>query len=277
MSFLYKSVAVEIAPYLTSTLKFEQICAFQPFVRWFARLQNSLTSTPISGGTNSPAPTYYLLKKIDVTDADFFGKEQTKLGFLKIRATVENEAGQHLPGIVLLRGQSVTILVLIYPEESVTVDGFDDSRAFAVLTVQPRIAGAIMTSVELPAGMLDPTDTRDSSGGLSFTAQRELKEESGIEIGRHELQPLYTTGGGVYMSAGLCDEQLQFFYVRKVMPQAEINELQGKFGGASDEAERITLQVVPFNDLISTATPDAKTLCAVALYHNLKLLSKYEH
>ncbi|KAK9241866.1 hypothetical protein V1506DRAFT_549329 [Lipomyces tetrasporus] len=41
-------------------------------------------------------------------------------------------------------------------------------------------------------------------------------------------------------------------------------------GGAEEEiGERITLRVIPLNELL-TATQDAKTFCAFALYNSLK-------
>ncbi|KAK7207206.1 hypothetical protein BZA70DRAFT_252882 [Myxozyma melibiosi] len=259
-SFTYNSVRVEIPAYLSSTLGAEQVQKFPPFVRWFERLQASLASTA-SGGVGK----YYQLKNIEIQSADFFAKG-TKLGFLKIKALVEDDTGSSLPGIVLLRGQSVAILVLVYPSLDPAANNpadYDD----IIITIQPRIAGADMAMAEIPAGMYDPEDNR-----LSFAAQRELKEECGIEVVADDMRPLLSAAadraGGIFPSAGALDEQLQFFYCRKLMHARDIEELEGRAGGAEDEREKITLKVVPLSDLI-TATLDAKAIIAAALYNNL--------
>ncbi|KAK9451699.1 uncharacterized protein V1518DRAFT_409284 [Limtongia smithiae] len=279
ISFVYNSVKVEIAPHLTSSLSHDAVVKFPPFVSWVSRLQSSLQSSPVRGGYGSTdPPSYYELKKINITSADFFGSKKDKLGFLKLDALVENDKGNRLPGIVFLRGQSVSILVLLYPSEQPDTDNLedlDDSQAQVVLVVQPRVPGATMAMVEIPAGMYDANDASSSEGGtLKYTAQRELKEECGIEITPKELRPLYTTNGGIYMSAGACDEQMQFFVCKKVLSVEEIQMLEGKFGGAEEETgERITVRILPFSELL-TATQDSKTLCALALYAGAKRHNK---
>ncbi|KAJ8102044.1 hypothetical protein POJ06DRAFT_266657 [Lipomyces tetrasporus] len=273
VTFLYKSVRIEIAAHLTAILAAEQVHSFPPFVRWFARVQQSLLTTPVKGGATSTDATFYHLKKVDIQSADFFGKAKDKLGFLKFTAIVEDDYGRRLPGVVFLRGQSVAILLLVYPSHDPEAEDpadYDDSKAKVILTVQPRVAAASMSVTEIPAGMFDLDDSAEESGSLSFTAQRELKEECGLEIKAKDIIPLYTHDGGIYMSAGGCDEQIQFFYCRKLMSESYIKDLEGKFGGAEEEiGERITLRVTPLNELL-TATQDAKTFCAFTLYNSLK-------
>ncbi|KAK9240778.1 hypothetical protein V1525DRAFT_138732 [Lipomyces kononenkoae] len=270
VTFLYQSVRVEIAPHLTPILAPEQVQKFQPFVRWFTRLQTSLRTTPVKGGATRVEPTFYRLTKVDIQSADFFGQAKNKLGFLKLKATVEDDYGRTLPGVVFLRGQSVAILVIVYPAHSPEAEDpsdYDDSKANVILTIQPRVAGATMNSVEIPAGMLDSDDKAEDGGSLSFTAQRELKEECGITINANDMKPLFTQAGGIYTSAGASDEQIQFFYCKKLMRDSDIKALQGRFGGAEKEiGERITLKIVPLNQLL-TATQDAKAIIALALYN----------
>ncbi|KAK9489879.1 hypothetical protein V1508DRAFT_406776 [Lipomyces doorenjongii] len=262
-TFLYNSVRVEIAPHLTPILAAEQVQKFQPFVRWFTRLQQSLRMTPVKGGATSTDPSFYRLKKVDIQSADFFGPAKNKLGFLKLMATVEDDNGRTLPGVVFLRGQSVAILVLVYPSRDPEAEDpidFDDSKANVILTIQPRI----------PAGMFDPDDSAEDGGKLSFTAQRELKEECGLAINAKDMKPLYTYDGGIYTSAGASDEQIQVFYCKKLLSESAIKGLQGKFGSAEKEiGERITLRILPLHDLL-TATQDIKSICALALYRSLQ-------
>lgn len=141
-------------------------------------------------------------------------------------------------------------------------------KAHVIITIQPRIAGSNMAMQEIPAGMFDPGDESDN-GSLSFTAQRELREECGIEVTPADMRPLYTTDGGVYTSCGASDEQIQFFYCKKLMDAHEMAQLEGRIGGDESEREKITLRLVPLRDLL-TATQDIKAMCAAALYNNLE-------
>ena len=71
---------------------------------------------------------------------------------------------------------------------------------------------------------------------------------------------------GVLPSAGGCDEFLRLFVYRTTMPQARLDELQGKL--ILEEGENIALKVRPLNTLWKCS--DAKALCSLALYTNLK-------
>ncbi|KAK9477757.1 hypothetical protein V1514DRAFT_332925 [Lipomyces japonicus] len=295
ISFVFKSIPVTIPSHLVATgLSQSHVEQFGPFVNWITKLTSSLQSTPVKGGFNDSknnnknknndndveVGTFYYLKSVHVQSADFFGNK--KLGFLKVSALVEDNQHRHLPGIVFLRGQSVAMLVLIYPIlDSDILEPYDDSKALVVLSVQPRVASGSMQLVELPAGMLDLDNDQQEGGLLSFTAQRELKEECGLEVHPRDLHALRANtnnhdnndgcGDGIFMSPGACDEQIQFFYCRKKMAQSDIRKLEGRFGGAKNEVgEKITLRVVPFKNLF-TSTQDAKALIALALYSNLKI------
>jgi ADP-sugar diphosphatase len=136
-------------------------------------------------------------------------------------------------------------------------------------------------------------------------AAKELEEETGLSICSSELVDLtalaypavplsrpvrvpHDAGGeetamsgaavcrGVYPTAGGSDEFLRLLSFRKPMARAELDTLLSKIRGASEEAERISLRVVPFQDLWST-TPDCKSLCAVLLYEKLKAAGKLPH
>ncbi|KAK9461719.1 uncharacterized protein V1516DRAFT_622351 [Lipomyces oligophaga] len=277
-SFVYKSVDISIAEHLS--LQPDQVTGFLPFQSWFDRLQDSLSATPVKGGTKVEGTTpesFYRLKSIKVTDADYFGKAQAKLGFLKINALVENDQGQSLPGIVFLRGSSAAMLVLVYPSDNPKANDpadYDDKNAMVVLTIQPRVAGATMSMVEIPAGMCDPSDVDHPGGILTFTARRELEEECGICVEAHDMRPLYSSDtsaakkGGIYMSGGACDELIQFFYCKKLMDKHEIEKLRAHSGGAAEEREKITLRLIPLADLVKE-TQDSKAIIAAALYSTL--------
>jgi hypothetical protein len=58
------------------------------------------------------------------------------------------------------------------------------------------------------------------------------------------------------------------------MPRKDIEELQGKLTGLRDHGEKITLKVVPLEDLWKEGLRDGKTLAAWALYKGLKEAGK---
>jgi hypothetical protein len=54
------------------------------------------------------------------------------------------------------------------------------------------------------------------------------------------------------------------------MSHQQINELKGKLTGLRDHGEKITLKIVPLNQVWKVAARDGKTLAALALYQGLK-------
>ncbi len=74
---------------------------------------------------------------------------------------------------------------------------------------------------------------------------------------------------GIYPSPGACDEFLRVFLFRKRMSKAELADLQSRIYGATHEAERIALRVVPLGELWRW-TPDCKSLSALMLYEKLR-------
>jgi 8-oxo-dGTP pyrophosphatase MutT (NUDIX family) len=202
----------------------------------------------------------------------------TKIGFLEFRTNLKFNAGfcekykqlaiqngaapatvraPEIPSVIFMRGASVAILIQIYAIES--------EKQYSIMVVQPRASIGKYAMCEIPAGMLDDDD--------SFTgaAAKEIKEETGIEIKRGDLEDLTKDLGYdvAYPSCGGCDESMKFFFYRTSMSTADIRTLEGKCTGAYTEGENIKLAVVPFNDL-AKKSPDMKTLTALHLYHLLK-------
>lgn len=86
----------------------EQLLSFPAFKTWFSTLQHSLslqTRNKSHAFNSSP----YSLHEIDVQAVDYFGGD--RLGFIKLKALVQNDKGEKLPGSVLLRGGSVAMMV----------------------------------------------------------------------------------------------------------------------------------------------------------------------
>lgn len=231
--------------------------------------------------------------------------KSSRLGFVKMQVRVENEDQQDkkkdvLPGAVFLRGGSVGMLVrvlilihrpvtdrkqIILQPNNVSVDSEDDK--YALLTIQPRIAASSLAFAEIPAGMLD---------NMTFTgaAAKEIKEETTLEVPEHQLFALSenvvaqstitpwakdsampqhngapvkeTLHNAMYPSMGACDEFLPLYLCQKRVPPEKLETLKGLATGLRHEGERITLSLVPLDELCVEGGRDAKALCAYALY-----------
>ncbi|KIX10256.1 uncharacterized protein Z518_01337 [Rhinocladiella mackenziei CBS 650.93] len=277
-----------------SSLTKDQLLTFPAFKLWLGTLQKSLSLQY----TSQAHPFHfspYALRSVAIQSVDFFLGD--RLGFLKLKATVTNDAGEHLPGAVFMRGGSVTMLIILSPES--THRWTDTREEYVILTIQPRIAAGSLSFVELPAGMID------DSGTFAGAAAKEIREETGLEIAADELldltqltmqarispsewvpDPAHHTATGsdvkssdvdephlqaaIYPSPGGSDEFIPIFLARKTVPQASIDELKGKLTGLRGHGEKITLKIVRLDEVWKVAGRDGKTLAALALYQGLK-------
>jgi 8-oxo-dGTP pyrophosphatase MutT (NUDIX family) len=158
-----------------------------------------------------------------------------------------------IPSIIFMRGASVSILIKIHE--------MDSSNIWSIMVVQPRASIGKYTMREIPAGMLDESET------FAGAAAKEIEEETGITIEKKYLEDLTEDLGYdvVYPSCGGCDESMKFYFYRTKMSSADIKKLQGKCTGAYTEGENIKLELVLFSQLASKS-PDMKTLTALHLY-----------
>lgn len=157
----------------------------------------------------------------------------------------------------------------------------DDKRV--ILTVQPRIPAGSLAFPELPAGMLDDAGT--FAGG----AAKEIQEETGLSVPQDELIDLTALTlqslrkrqtseaadferlqEAVYPSPGGSDEFIPLFLCQKRMSRKEIDEMQGRLTGLRKDGEKITLKIVPLEELWREGMRDGKALAAWALYQGLK-------
>ena len=303
-TFNLSSSSGEVPVQLTSDLTKDQLLSFPAFKTWMSTLEHSLSlQEKDKDHTFHPSP--YKLRKIDVQSVDFFGGG--KLGFVKLKAEVSNDDGEKLPGSVFLRGGSVGMMVryisakllhsldqsvqlvqviklanpghnfiqLILQPDDVPSNSEEDKHV--ILAVQPRIPAGTLALAELPAGMID------DSGEFSGAAAKEIKEETGLDIPKDELTDLTKlaipatqelTGEklqqAVYPSPGGSDEYVPIFMHQKRVKREELKGWQGKLTGLRDEAEKITLKLVPLDQVWKECGRDGKVLAAWALYHGLR-------
>jgi ADP-sugar diphosphatase len=195
----------------------------------------------------------YTVNAIVIQSLDWFGPARG-MGFIKLKADVEDEEQIKIPAIVFMRGGSVAILILVE---------CDDGKIYTVLTHQARIPVGKYT-YEIPAGMLD------NDGNFGGKAAEEVKEETGIQINVKDLLNLneivYGSDNRIYPSCGGCDEYMKIFLYKTNMTVAEKDKLDNKNRGNGDEGEKIKVKFIPFHELTRSA-PDMKALSALALYN----------
>ncbi|KAK9721869.1 hypothetical protein K7432_003098 [Basidiobolus ranarum] len=229
----------------------EEVQKFKPFIDWCKKFNQQSNQEEVE------------VSSVEIQDVDYF---KDRLGFVKMKVNVKLKAtGKNIPGIVLLRGGSVSVLLILRAKQS------DSSKPkeYVVLTVQPRIPVGSLSFTELPAGMLD------DSGEFSGVASKELEEETGLTINEKELIDLieltYDSPDiqGAYTSPGVCDEFIRLFLCVKDIDQAKLDELHGKLTGLRDQGENISLKLVEL-DKLWHATADVKALSSLMLYYKLK-------
>ncbi|KAM0187706.1 hypothetical protein ACHAPQ_003741 [Fusarium lateritium] len=252
---------------LPDGLSQEQLTSFKPFNNWVDTLTNSLRLQSDESHPFHKDP--YALRSVTIQSFDRFG--ETRLGFVKLTATVSNDAGETLPAAALLRGPSVAMLFMLIPDDAPP----ESDERYVVLTVQPRVPAGSLSFVELPAGMVD------DAGSFKGAAAQEIQEELGVTIHEDELTNLSELAvpedsgkegiaQAMFPSAGGCDEHITIFSHEKRLPRDQIKEWSGRLTGLRAHGEKITLKVVPMRDAWREGARDAKCLAALALWRGLK-------
>lgn len=259
---------------------------------WFQTLSRSLALQSNKSHPFHDSP--YALRSVTIQSYDLFGG--SRLGFLKITASVANDAGESLPAAALLRGPSVAMLVMLIPEDKggqqpqkqqdhASRTAQKEEERYAVLTVQPRVPAGSLAFVELPAGMVD------NAGSFKGAAAKEIEEELGITIHESELVCLSELAAetdtanentsdeqdsgenlaqAMFPSAGGCDEHITIYSCERRIPREQLKEWNGRLTGLRSHGEKITLKVVPMKELWKAGARDAKALAALALWEGLR-------
>ena len=102
---------------LPPDLSEEQLLSFPAFRQWSSTLHHSLSLQSRKDHVFNSSP--YTLRKLDVQSVDFFGGK--RIGFMKMKAEIANDAGENLPGSTFLRGGSVAMMVSGHPSTDIQV------------------------------------------------------------------------------------------------------------------------------------------------------------
>ncbi len=205
------------------------------FAAWVASLDEKLTFT------------YVYVQSVDWRKGEGWTRHAI---FIKFKVDITDQNGKKLPGVVMLRGKSIGVLVVLKCE----------GKEYALLVSQNRPAVG-KEILEMVAGMFD------QEVDPKVVAAKEVLEETGLTVPPDLFERL-TREGGAYSSPGLLDEEIELWYTEVEVSQQKLEELKLWHGGEG-EMEHINLRIVPLHEL-SNHTCDLKTLLANALYAQKK-------
>lgn len=257
---------VEFAPDVVAQgLTKDALLAFPAFRNWLATLKKSLARQKFSTHAFNRQP--YHLRVIEIQSCDRIPRGAVL--FVKLNAIIQNQLGNRLPGIVMLRGGSVAVLMIMRPADA------PDER-YVIMTEQARIGAGSLQFKEIPSGMID---TSDSFAGV---AAREIEEEIGIRLRTSELinmtQAAMMTGtsqdkilmDAIYLSPSSSDEFISIFYWDKVVGRLEMEMLRDKLKANAPQVEYLRVVLEPYEVLLQEGARDPKTLAAWSLYEHLR-------
>ena len=233
------------------------------FQTWKARTEKQVSNKKI------------VLHGVEIQSVDMFGS--IRVGFVKLKADASLcingvETQSKIPGIALLRGNAVAVLVALFC--------CDDGQVYTILVDQARIPIGAVSCLEIPAGMID--FEKDTMVG---TAIKEVQEECGIHFKASELINLTDIAFadavmkghlpylGVAPSPGGCDEFIGIAYVEKKVTAAQLDAMKGRLAGEREHGELITLHIVPFDEAWRISG-DSKCLCAMFMLEKLRAEGK---
>mmetsp|Transcript_36024 Transcript_36024/g.41114 ORF Transcript_36024/g.41114 Transcript_36024/m.41114 type:complete len:260 (-) Transcript_36024:33-812(-) len=240
LTVTFRDVNIPITHPKVSKKIAEKAIATPMFKRWLERCEKKPNNKK-----------YINIKGVEIQSVDMFGPK--RVGFIKLESEAYlvfngKEIPRPVPGIALLRGDSVGILVVL------SCNG----KKYTILVEQARIPIGDAACLEMPAGMIDDENVK-------YAAVKEMEEECGIKLKKSDLISL--TPDKMLPSPGGCDEAIDLYYFEKEVTVKELKKIQGRIQGKSDEGEHIRLMVVPFEEA-PKKTGDSKLLSALFLYQN---------
>lgn len=188
---------------------------------------------------------------VKVNDIKFFGPvSPERLGFVMVEADATEAVSGTKVGAscAFIRGGSVAVFV-----RAVVTNGDGDVVGdYGIFTDQIRYPVGKRLQ-EACAGCVD-SKTRNIKG----VALTELEEELGIIVNADDVTPLGTivpSGGGTY-------ENIELFYLRVFLTEAEAREKINKTFGVGDERIRLVFTPIEKMDSYLDVIGDVKAECA---------------
>lgn len=188
-----------------------QLQSYNPFCNWKATLRQNL-ELQHTDENHTFHHDPYVLRSITVQSVDWFGG---RIGFVKLSANVQNSRRGTLPGITMLRGGFVSVLMILRPRNT------QDER-YVLLATQPRLPAASLQFLEMPSGWIS------ESGDFAGVSAREMEEEMNVKLNSSDLLNLselaqqYSSVDesflhkAIYPMAGGSDEFVVIFLWEKV-------------------------------------------------------------
>ena len=136
--------------------------------------------------------------------------------------------GNRLPRCIVLRGDTVVVIPVLYCSE--------DGEIYTLMVSQRRIIDGGL-SLEFPAGMLDTNIENPID-----MAVKEVIEEIGIHVEKKELRLLTQTPLKVCES--LMDEFVNFFYFERHVSREFLNNIDGNKTGCQEDKEFLQVKVI---------------------------------
>jgi 8-oxo-dGTP pyrophosphatase MutT (NUDIX family) len=167
----------------------------------------------------------------DVIPLHLVHKANGEIIFALLSADAQDQKGEKLLPIALIRGHFVSIVTVLIEKET--------QQKYLLLVRQYRIANGEYT-YEHPAGMLD------SQTDPWAVAIKEIEEETGLQVKKEQLRLLNEKL--LYTSPGLLDEAGYLFTCEIEMSKSEIDAFRGKIAGAEGEREFITTHICPIDE-----------------------------
>lgn len=181
------------------------------------------------------------LEALKVNKVHMFGDN---IGFIDLTATVKDKEGNNIPGICILRGNSVAMLTVLVSKKT--------KKEYFVLTHQPRIPVGDYI-YEIPAGMVD-------DGEVVTKAIEELNEEVGTELKPKKKDMIFLENG--FTSPGLLDENIDIFLFKKEVSEKKIRKIHNRKSGL--ENEQITTILVEGDEFLNKVDSIASKLAYYA-------------
>lgn len=201
-------VNVTLAPNITK----EQLETWPAFQNWKTSLRFNLAA---QYGDREYRFNHdsYMLRSIEIQSVDWIGS--TRIGSIKLDATITNSSGESLPGVCFLRGGSAAVLMILRPKDT------RDQR-WVIMTEQPRVPTGSMRFLEIPTGTIDGSmvfggaaaKAIDNLTGFNLPAS-ELINMTALTF-QHSTLRASSMKNVVFLSPGSTDDCMPLFLWEKV-------------------------------------------------------------